>query len=178
MLLHHKILMIGQSNIIKSPHFLITMMEIKRNEGFVLNILEFILKYWIQVLFGLMVAAIGIFWKRIKAWREAYKKKEAEALKDSIIAEVKVALEDLTKRSDANDKIIRQEMDGIRAGLLTIQGVVFKNKCRQLLKEDCKISLEQFENLQSDHAAYNALGGNHTGDELFKLVQKKFENQL
>lgn len=85
-----------------------------------MTILEFILKYWIQVLFGLIVAGIGLFWKRIKAWRDAYKKKEAIALKDSIIKEVKEALEELTKRSDANDKIIRQEMDGIRAGLLTI----------------------------------------------------------
>ena len=85
-----------------------------------MNILEFILKYWIQVLFGLIVAGIGIFWKRIKAWRNAYKQKEADALKDSIIAEVKEALEEFTARSDANDKIIRQEIDGIRAGLLTI----------------------------------------------------------
>ena len=140
-----------------------------------MNILEFILKYWIQVLFGLIVAGIGIFWKRIKAWREAYKKKEAEALKNSIIKEVKEALEELTQRSDANDKLIRQEIDGIRAGLLTIQGDVFKSKCRDLLKADF-ISLEQYETLERDHSAYNALGGNHTGDELFKLVKKKFES--
>lgn len=85
-----------------------------------MDILEFILKYWIQVLLGLIVAGFGVFHKRIKAWRDAYKKKEADALKDSIIKEVKEALEELTKRSDANDKIIKQEMDGIKAGLLTI----------------------------------------------------------
>ena len=124
-----------------------------------------------------MVTGFGVFHKRIKAWRDAYKKKEADALKDSIIKEVKEALEELTKRSDANDKIIKQEMDGIKAGLLTIQGDVFKGKCRELLKGE-KISLEQFEQCERDHAAYNTLGGNHAGDELFKLVKKKFESQL
>ena len=85
-----------------------------------MDILEFILKYWIQVLLGLIVAGIGVFHKRIKAWRDAYKKKEADALKDSIIKEVKEALDELTRRSDANDKAMKLEMDGIKAGLLTI----------------------------------------------------------
>ena len=85
-----------------------------------MNILEFILKYWIQVLLGLIVAGAGIFRKRIKDWRDAYKKKEADALKDSIIKEVKEALDELTRRSDANDKAMKLEMDGIKAGLLTI----------------------------------------------------------
>ena len=85
-----------------------------------MDILEFILKYWIQVLLGLIVAGIGVFHKRIKAWSEAYKKKEADALKDSIIKEVKEALDELTRRSDANDKAMKLEMDGIKAGLLTI----------------------------------------------------------
>lgn len=140
--------------------------------------LDWILKYWLQVLFGLICAGVALFYKRIKAWRAAYKKKEAEKLKNSIIKEVKEALEEMSARSDANDKTLREEMDAIKAGLLSIQGDSFKAKCREALREENTISVEQFEALEKEHGIYNGLGGNHVGDELFKLVKHKVENQL
>lgn len=140
--------------------------------------LDWLLKYWLQVLFGLICAGVALFYKRIKAWRAAYKKKQAEELKDSIIKEVKEALNDMAARSDANDKALREEMDIIKAGLLSVQGDSFKAKCREALREDNTITIEQFEALEKEHTVYNGLGGNHTGDELFNLVKRKVENLL
>jgi hypothetical protein len=104
--------------------------------------LDWLLKYWLQVLFGLICAGVALFYKRIKAWREAYKKKAAKELKDSIIKEVKDALNDMAARSDANDKVLREEMDVIKAGLLSVQGDAFKAKCREALKEENTITIE------------------------------------
>lgn len=139
--------------------------------------LEWFLKYWLQVLFGLVCAGVALFYKRIKAWRQTAKEVEAEKLKNSIVKDLAEKFEECSRRSDENDKAIRDELKEVRAGILAVQGDIFRNKCKHLLSEDVVISLEQFENISQDHAAYNGLGGNHIGDELFKLVKIKFENQ-
>ena len=59
-------------------------------------VLDIILKYWLQVALGLIAAGFGLFHKRIKAWRDAHKAQEAKILKDSMVKEVKEALDDLT----------------------------------------------------------------------------------
>lgn len=64
------------------------------------------------------------------------------------------------------------------AGVLSIQGKIFKNECRSLLREGHEITLEEFESLQEDHKAYKALGGNHDGDTLFSMVEKKVTNSI
>lgn len=139
--------------------------------------LEWILKYWLQVLFGLICAGVALFYKRIKAWRATAKEVEAEKLKNSIVKDLAVKMEECSRRSDENDKALRDELKEVRAGVLAMQGDLFRNKCRALLKDDHVITLEQYENISEDHAAYNGLGGNSIGDELFNLVKVKFENQ-
>lgn len=154
-------------------------MQIIRKWGLVLAVvLDIILKYWLQVALGLIAAGFGLFHKRIKAWRDAHKAQEAKILKDSIVKEVKEALDDLTQRSDANDQAIKLQMDELRAGLLVLQGDVFKAKCREALKEGHVITLEEFENLQREHNVYKGLGGNHDGDQIFDLILHKYEHSL
>ena len=67
-----------------------------------------------------MAAVLALFHKRIRTWREAHKKQEAKLLKDSIVKEVKEALDNLTERSDKNDAMMRDQIGELRAGLLTI----------------------------------------------------------
>ena len=43
------------------------------------------------------------------------------------------------------------------------------------IAEDHIITLDEWEELDIDHTAYNGLGGNHKGDHLFSLVKKKVE---
>ena len=139
--------------------------------------LEWFLKYWLQVLFGLICAGVALFYKRIKAWRQAAKDVEAEKLKNSIVKDLAIKMEECSRRSDENDKALREELKEVRAGVLAVQGDLFRNKCRELLKDGTIITVEQFENISEDHTAYNGLGGNSTGDELYRLVKVKFESQ-
>ena len=68
-------------------------------------------------------------------------------------------------------------LDLIKNGLLAVQGHEFRNKCRKLLAQD-EILPEEYEQLESDHTAYNGLGGNHKGDSLFDQVKTKYYAQL
>lgn len=68
-------------------------------------------------------------------------------------------------------------LDIIKDGLLAVQGHEFRNKCRKFLAQE-EIKPEDFEQLESDHLAYNKLGGNHKGDSLFEQVKTKYFAQL
>ena len=64
-------------------------------------------------------------------------------------------------------------LDAIKGGLLAVQGHEFRSKCRRLLEKDV-IKPSEYEQLESDHNAYNGLGGNHKGDSLFDQVKTKY----
>lgn len=69
-------------------------------------------------------------------------------------------------------------MSALKGGLLSVQGRNFKSQCRHLLEEDHGITLDEWEEIDADHEAYNSLGGNHKGDELFELVKQKAANHI
>ena len=134
--------------------------------------LEFVLKYWIEFLFG-GVIAIGSYMimRTLKSFRqERADEKEAflEGIKDEIRAEF--------ERSNKKETELAEEIKVLKAGLLSIQGRTFKSNCRRLLDPDHDISLEEYEEITKDHDAYNSLGGNHNGDQLYQLVRKKVED--
>ena len=134
--------------------------------------LEFVLKYWIEFLFGGVIAIGSYMIKRtLKSFRqERADEKEAflEGIKDEIRAEF--------ERSNKKETELAEEIKVLKAGLLSIQGRTFKNNCRRLLDPDHDISLEEYEEITKDHEAYNSLGGNHNGDQLYQLVRKKVED--
>ena len=133
--------------------------------------LEFILKYWIEVLFGAAIAIGGYMVKRtLKSYRQE-RLEEKNAFLESIKKEISAEFE----RSNTRETELAGEIKTLKAGLLSIQGRAFKNNCKRLLDPDHEISLEEYEEITKDHDAYNSLGGNHNGDELFILVRKKVE---
>lgn len=133
--------------------------------------LEFILKYWIEVLFGAVIAIGGFMVKRtLKSYRQE-RVEEKNAFLESIKKEISAEFE----RSNSRETELAGEIKTLKAGLLSIQGRAFKNNCKRLLDPDHEISLEEYEEITKDHDAYNSLGGNHNGDELFILVRKKVE---
>ena len=133
--------------------------------------LEFILKYWIEVLFGAVIAIGGYMVKRtLKSYRQE-RLEEKNAFLESIKKEISAEFE----RSNTRETELAGEIKTLKAGLLSIQGRAFKNNCKRLLDPDHEISLEEYEEITKDHDAYNSLGGNHNGDELFILVRKKVE---
>ena len=101
---------------------------------------------------------------------------------NEINTKVDKALEAGREESKADDAVLEKEISAMKrnitaltAGVLSMQGKEFINNCRKLLAEDHVITLDEWEELDADHTAYNGLGGNHKGDHLFSLVKKKVE---
>ena len=134
--------------------------------------LEFIIKYWIEFLFG-GVIAIGSF--IIKRTLKSFRLERAQE-KDTFLQGIKEQISAEFKRSEKKENELAAEIKILKTGLLSIQGRAFKNNCERLLDPAHEITLDEYEELTKDHDAYNSLGGNHTGDELFKLVRKKVED--
>ena len=81
------------------------------------------------------------------------------------------------------DKNLLQSLESInkqllvnQKGLLSLQEKIFKAECKKLLEQEY-VTYEEMEHCSSNHVAYNDLGGNHHGDELFKMVENKFNAQ-
>lgn len=174
-----------------------------------------VLKYWVELILGLIVAGGGFVIKRYlrlekeerqREQREYFdkmldkiQKENQQVLKhlekehdtmnqnsedryDEINTKVDKALEAGREESKADDAVLEKEIVAVEkniaaltAGVLSMQGKEFRNNCRKLLTEDHVITLDEWEELDKDHMAYNGLGGNHKGDHLFSLVKKKVE---
>lgn len=174
-----------------------------------------VLKYWVELILGLIVAGGGFVIKRYlrlekeerqREQREYFdkmldkiQKENQQVLKhlekehdtmnqnsedryDEINTKVDKALEAGREESKADDAVLEKEITAVEkniaaltAGVLSMQGKEFRNNCRKLLAEDHIITLDEWEELDKDHMAYNGLGGNHKGDHLFSLVKKKVE---
>lgn len=134
--------------------------------------LEFILKYWIEFLFGLVIAGGGFI---IKRTLKSYKQERADEKKE-FLKEIQKEIQAEFVRSDKKETELQNEIKILKNGLLSIQGRTFKSNCKKLLEENHEISLEEYEEITKDHDAYNSLGGNHNGDQLYQLVRQKVEN--
>lgn len=134
--------------------------------------LEFILKYWIEFFFGLVIAVGGFAIKRtLKSYQQERTEEKKEFLK-----EIQKEIQAEFVRSDKKETELQNEIKILKNGLLSIQGRTFKANCKKLLEEGHEISLEEYEEITKDHDAYNSLGGNHNGDQLYQLVRQKVEN--
>lgn len=174
-----------------------------------------VLKYWVELILGLIVAGGGFVIKRYlrleKEERQREQREYFDKMLEKIQSENKTVLKSLedehdkmNQRSDdryeeintkvnnaleagreeskADDAVLEEEisvveknLEALTAGILSMQGKEFRANCRKLLAEDHVITLDEWEELDKDHMAYNGLGGNHKGDHLFSLVKKKVE---
>lgn len=174
-------------------------------------LLDFIIEYWTEFLFGIVAAGIlaggRYIWTLFK-----------NRLKDSLEEQITSITDVITKRMSETDKkleakntsltqqigelqadmkIMQQEiqinkndenliekkidtlednLNTLRGGILSLQRREFKEECRKLLNQKEAITYEQYTMLQNEHTVYNSLGGNHEGDQLFKLVSMRYAN--
>lgn len=174
-----------------------------------------ILKYWVELILGLIVAGGGFLIKRYLRLEKEERQREQKAYFDKMLEKIQnenqqvlkslekehdkinqksedkyneintkvdEALEAGREESKSDDAVLEKEISALEknitaltAGILSMQGKEFRNNCRKLLAEDHVITLDEWEELDKDHTAYNGLGGNHKGDHLFSLVKKKIE---
>ena len=166
--------------------------------------LEFIAKYWIEFVFGLIAACIIFAIKQYYASKSKLKQKDQEDFKNEIIATINKDIDVQRVRSDEGDqkiekmvkelfenvKLLNQgiisiqkqmavdNVQALKSGVLSMQGKVFKADCRRLLEPNHIITEEEYEDIVNDHNSYHSLGGNHIGDSLFLSVMKKWNAQL
>lgn len=158
--------------------------------------LDFIAKYWLEFLFGIIALGLtglaryfyGLYKKEKQRLEDEAHEKIIVELKNKISDEHKITADLLqTERNlskQENDALkqeiynLNDKIDVVSGGVLSIQGKQFKNDCRKLLNPDHEITLDEFEEIESDHETYNKMGGNHTGDKLFQMVEQKFRNSL
>lgn len=166
--------------------------------------LDFIAKYWLEFVFGLVAGCIVFIIKQYYSSKEKLHEQDQEDFKQDIIDTINKDIEEQVLRSDnADEKLegliselsdsvknlsigistIQNQMmidnvQALKAGVLSMQGKVFKGDCRRLLEPNHLITEEEYEDIVADHKSYNGLGGNHIGDSLFLSVMKKWNAQL
>lgn len=173
------------------------------------------LKYWVELILGLIVTGGGFLIKRYLRLEKEERQREQKEYFDNVLKKIQTenqhvlkslekehdkmnqnsedkydeintkvdqALEVGRKESKSDDAVLEKEISTLKknitaltAGILSMQGKEFRNNCRKLLAKDHVITLDEWEELDKDHMAYNGLGGNHKGDHLFSLVKKKVE---
>lgn len=97
-------------------------------------------------------------------------------------ADMKIMQQEIqTNKNDEN--LIEKKIDSLednlntlKDGILSLQRKEFKEECRRLLNQEEAITYEQYTMLQREHTVYNSLGGNHEGDQLFKLASMRYAN--
>lgn len=135
--------------------------------------LDFIVKYWLQVLLGLVSGGLGFackyFWKLYKSEKNHQKTKEQKEFYDGL----KDLIREGTEESRKADEAIREEIQTIKTGVLSVQRRTFINQCKELLKKEHEITTDEYLAIQEEHSIYHNLGGNHDGDEIYELVMAK-----
>lgn len=106
--------------------------------------IDFIKQYWLQVIFGGIISALSLAVKHLFNER----KKEREANKKKLEAE-------------------SMEQELIKAGVLAILHDRIYQVC-QFHIQNGHISIQDLDNLEYLYKGYSGLGGNGTGEELYK----------
>ena len=164
---------------------------------------EFILKYWVEVLFGIVVTVGGFLLKHhFKLFKESLDHKMEER-DDKLLEKMTKVLTTSNKaiqdsidklRSDTKDDIdgvyaelvdlkddikdVRKDVESIRRGVLDVQGPQFKAKCKEVLQDSHQITVDEWLALKKEYEIYTGMGGNSDGSELYNLVHEKYSKHL
>lgn len=162
---------------------------------------DFILKYWFEVVFGLIVSGLSFacrrYWKLWRAEQQHQKTEEQEAFYNGILEKIDERFEKMDERfEETNNRIttldekmeqqinkVRKDVQSsdaqqkiLREGLLSVQGNSFKRQCKALLESTHQISETEWLQHQIDFEAYERLGGNDDGHDLHNAVAHKYYN--
>ena len=148
---------------------------------------EFILKYWVEVVFGLIVSGLSFacrrYWKLWRAEQQHQKTEEQEVFYDGILKKIDERFEETNNRITALDNKVEKnvqtsnaQQEILKEGLLSVQGNNFKRQCKALLEPTHKITETEWLQHQIDFEAYERLGGNDDGHDLHNAVAHKYYN--
>ena len=136
-------------------------------------LLDFVIKYWVEFAFGLIVTGGGYFIRRYLKMRENEQNRERTKFYDNFKKDIFIKYDEIKKESENGDLELQKQLDLLRKGILSLQKKEFFKECQALLEEDHELTLDEYQQCIEDHDAYNGLKGNHRGDSLFALVEEK-----
>lgn len=136
-------------------------------------LLDFVIKYWLEFGFGLIIALGGYFFKKYMKMKEEEQNSERAKFYENFKEDMFSRYDAIEKESRDGDQELQKQLDALRKGILSMQKKEFIAECQALLAEDHEITLEEYQQCIEDHDAYNGLKGNHNGDSLFALVVQK-----
>lgn len=136
-------------------------------------LLDFVIKYWLEFGFGLIIALGGYFFKKYMKMKEEEQNSERTKFYENLKEDMFSRYDAIEKESRDGDQELQKQLDALRKGILSMQKKEFIAECQALLAEDHEITLDEYQQCIEDHDAYNGLKGNHNGDSLFALVVQK-----
>ncbi len=154
-----------------------------------MEVLEWIVKYWVNWACALAAAGIALFAKHyVKLQKKSMEQKWAEKEKNmcgKIICTLEERIGAVESQSSEEDKKIHKELDEIHkdvdsmeSGILSIQGKQFREFCEYLLETGHYITVDEYEEFEVEYEVYKGLGGNHRGDALHDRVVDKVQCQM
>ena len=135
---------------------------------------DFIAKYWLEFLFSIIVAVLGIIQrklqKELKTYKTLVRKEQQEKLEQQIDLKLEPILEDIeeirrhvTERDLENDTKINLIVSSYRFRLIQL--------CKIYLKQGY-LTTEQYEQINEFYDLYFKLGGNGQAKEFYDQVLK------
>ncbi len=151
--------------------------------------IDFIAKYWLQTLFGIVVGVFTYFIKHYRTlWKESQEnqknkfwdevKVELKADNKALLQEKEALLTLEDKKLEEAVKKVTESNESLLKAVLGVQRKQFITDCRLLLEKKNEITFEEFEDLQGEYEIYKSLGGNGPGHNLFELVKDKYGAQV
>ena len=147
--------------------------------------LDFIVTYWLEFLFGLIAALVTFLIKQYYTLQKKVHNQQRDNFEEEIIEAINNPLKKEQEKTNKEIASVKEEIlkvhkstDILKSGLLNVQRKNFMEFCYFLLEPDHIITKEEYEDIEEDHDVYNALDGNHKGDELFRVVSEKYFNQF
>lgn len=147
--------------------------------------IDFIVKYWVEFLFGLIISGATVAYNFIARQIKKNRQEQVNNQLDTLYVKITDSFNEKMTALQEEDKNINNRIDQLhndleimRDGILSLHRRRFVDDCRKLLNQESEITQEDYERLKREHRTYNALGGNHEGDEMYNLFLKKYEAQL
>lgn len=155
-------------------------------------LLDFILKYWIEFAFGLVVTFGAASFRYIVKLIKKDRKDQSDEQFDRFYKKIEKKIEENNVSLSVEDKKLNARIDGIQDSLIDINSTItilkegilalhrkrFIDDCRKLIESEEKITMEDYRRLEREHKTYNALGGNHEGDQLYNMFVVKYKAQI
>ena len=138
------------------------MKENRRRKRCFTLLIEFIAKYWLEVLFGLICSGVALSVKHhlklAKLDKERHEQdligsieKKLDKQSENMQAQMKECygnlisvVNDYNQKSIEADKHIHGEIDAIKDGMLSIESRAFKNDCHRLLDHNHVILIDEY----------------------------------